>query len=280
MSWKDSVSIEEWMFYWLFGKPKRRVSVFELKESKLQELEPVFFLSTGRAGTKWFTDLLSHDKRSVTLHDPYPNLALQNRFAYEEIMQGRGHEALQQIIWTARENYFRHSYKSGKRIIETNSSITFFAPILSEMFPKSKFVHLVRNPVSFVKSGYNRGYYSDHPQEARRIMPCGAELESWRNFDQIEKISWLWKETNRFVRDFGSNLEGDRFLTFNFEDLTLERIKDVIHFIDVEISDKQISRAIAVPKNVQKQKKASLSESVIGQIHRICDAEAKHYEMK
>ncbi len=267
---------------WLleFGISKRPGSIFDLRYSNFNDLpDPVFFLSTGRAGTKWFSEIIRKDKRVKVLHNPYPNFAIQNKYVYDCLKGDPKHleglyNCIKELYLTGRENYLRYGFKTDRRLIETNSSITFFAPMLAKLFPGSRFIHLVRPPEEFVRSGLNRGYYSGHVQDIRRIIPYSLNEKDWLGFSQVEKVSWLWFETNRFIHEFGKSLSKDRFCVFPFKDLSSDRIMELLSFIEVNISESHVKRKILKPVNKQRKIMVDhLKETDLNTIRRICSNE-------
>lgn len=237
-----------------YGKSVKQISTEEIS-TQLHLLEkPVFFLSTGRCGTKWMDKLISSDKNILSLHAPVPNLALQNKFAYNTQRTNANtpfaEEALGQIFLTAREQHFRYAYKTQKRIVETNNHITFFAYAINKLLPQARFVHLYRNPVEFVRSGARRGWYTNNKQaNAKVITPLNNSL--WNSASQIQKIAWLWNETNQFIENFKDTLSSDKVYTFNFNLLTTENIKSLIDFMNVSVDNTVIDTLLNKKVNVQ-----------------------------
>jgi hypothetical protein len=248
--------------YWFFklGKPKNRASIFDLRNNPGHHIQqPVFFLSTGRCGTKWFSSLLSSDPGLALFHQPTPSMAMQSRTVYE-ILVKRGGAASEEeksliieLFWAARENHLRYTYKTGKRYVETNNYITFFAPFLYEIFPEARFVHLVRHPGEFVRSGVNRNYYTDtHSDDTKRIEPVTGKIaEKWSTMGQVEKTAWLWNETNLFIRDFLTTIPGEQQTRFNFNQLEAPLIQDVLQFMGSDIALRKINKLI--PKRINAQ---------------------------
>jgi len=252
----QSLSLEDIKWLLEFGKPNKQTTIYTLRKNLFNGLKPpVFFLSTGRCGTKWFSEVMKHDKSSKVLHSPYPVLAVQSKLAYE-ILSDKNDidkvkiDLLKEMILAARENYLRYSYKTDRRIIETNNYITFFAPILAELFPQAKFVHLIRHPSEFVRSGLRRNYYTDSADDIKRIIPSGISTSEWKEYDRIEKISHLWRETNSFVDKMKSDYPS-RFYTFLFSDFDTDDVQKMFDFIDVNISDKIVTANINKPINAQ-----------------------------
>jgi hypothetical protein len=78
------IPVDELYWFIKFGKSKRKCNIYDLRADNFNGIErPVFFLSTGRCGTKWFSSLLSFDKRVRVLHNPVPNLGSQSKAVYE-----------------------------------------------------------------------------------------------------------------------------------------------------------------------------------------------------
>ncbi|MBU8893923.1 MAG: sulfotransferase [Bacteroidales bacterium] len=246
-------------FYWLFkaGKSKRKVSTSELKTDLNKYIKsPVFFLSTGRCGTKWFSDLMSSNKSTMVLHNPKPSFANQNKLVYEifhkkEISDSEKN-LVKEIFLSGREQYLRYSYKTQKSYVETNNYISFFAPVLIKLFPDAKFIHLYRHPGEFVRSGIRRNYYvKNNPDDIKRITPTDEEQsKNWDKLSQLEKTSWLWNETNLFIEHFKKEYNANCY-NFNFNELNLENVTSLMNFMDVGISQSNIAKALNKKSNVQ-----------------------------
>lgn len=258
MNIKELTNITLDDIYWRLkiGKSLKRLTSFELRSDLNKYVQdPVFFLSTGRCGTKWFSDLFKHNKSLMVLHSPIPNLAIQGKLAYEISYKGSLTESenrlIQEIFFAGREQLLRYSYKTNKRYIETNNYITFFAPVLAEIFPDAKFVHLYRHPGEFVRSGIRRNYYTtNNSDDIKRISPLN-EAESWKEKSQLEKISWLWNETNQFIENFKEKYP-ENCTDFNFNDLTKEKVVSLMEFLNIDISPSLISRSLNKKSNIQK----------------------------
>ena len=262
MSLKDIID-ENIIPLWYYGIPKRKGTFIDLRKNDFNDLfPPVFFLSTGRSGTKWFAELLNRGKNTLVFHVPKPDLSVQNVFAYNCLQKEQLQtdqdlwHAIAEIFLAAREQNLRYSYKTRKRYIETNNFLTFFAPVLAELFPESKFVHLYRHPGEFVRSAMDRNYYGEEdPWKMRRIKPVSGEyLNKWGHLSQLEKSAWMWNETNLFIEHFKSKINPDRIFSFNFNELTMENVKSLTQFIGVDFKENVIRKNIYRKKNVQKKK--------------------------
>lgn len=243
------------------GKPKHKATIYDIRNNIGEYIkEPVFFLSTGRCGTKWFSELLKKDKNLAIFHHPTPSMAMQGRKVYEWYTRGNGalsnseQELIVEMFWAGREDFLRYTYKSGKRYVETNNYITFFAPVLKQIFPDAKFVQLIRHPGEFIRSGIARSYYSGGNRDLMRPVPVhGAYIEKWGELDRIEKIAWLWNETNSYIQEFFKDLPEEQYIIFDFNKKNTQNIRDLSSLLNVEISDRQISKALHRQVNIQKK---------------------------
>lgn len=250
------IPLEELYWNLKVGRSKRKASVYTVMNNLSENIkQPVFFLSTGRCGTKWFSDVLSFNKDLMVLHNPIPSLARQSKEVFWLFKNATNNELkmkmAQEIFLTGREQYLRFSYKSDKRYIETNNYITFFAPILAEIFPDSRFVHLYRHPADFVRSGIRRGYYQPgNEDDIKRIIPSDSN-EDWQSYSRVEKVGWLWNQTNSFIEQFKSTTKAD-YMNFNFNSLSLASVKELFNFLNLEIPENKIEKLLNQKSNVQK----------------------------
>lgn len=280
------ISLDELYWNLKIGKSKRRTNIFEMRNELSERVkDPVFFLSTGRCGTKWFSELLDNNGNCV-LHSPIPSFALQNRIVYDvlnsENQDNTKFELIKEIFLTGREQHLRFCYKAEKRYIETNNYITFFAPILAKIFPEAKFVHLYRHPGEFVRSGVRRGYFAkENPDDLKRPIPTqdgGAMLTS-----QIQKVSWLWNATNQFVEDFKTG-RAERCFSFNFNELNEQNVNNLMEFLNIELPNgllnKQLRRKVNVQTKGNYKNYHDWNKSEKADLQLICGALASKYKYK
>lgn len=250
--------IDNIIAYIKYGRSKRKGTIYHLRKNNFADItSPIFFLSTGRTGTKWFANILAHNKNLLVFHAPKPDLSVQSAFAYKVLKESnfkpdvKLETAIKEIFLAGREENLRYAYKTKKRYVETNNYITFFAPIIAKVFPDSIFIHLHRHPGEFVRSGLNRDYYSDTDKDIQRRIVSSEN--TWHNYSQIEKISWLWNETNSFIEHFKNQIDSKRVYTFKFENLKEDELKKLFHFLNITISSTLLRKKIHVKVNVQKK---------------------------
>lgn len=255
--------LDELYWYFKVGKPKRRLTAYQIREELNTYIkEPVFFLSTGRCGTKWFSDLLAKDRDLAVFHAPLPNLAVPGKTAWS-ISKTNNFDLpdnefllLKEIFLAGREQHLRYTAKAQKRYVETNNYITFFAPVLAKIFPDAKFVHIVRDPVSFIRSGMDRSYYlPGNTDDVKRIVPVtDIGGKNWDSLSKYAKVAWLWKETNAFIDSFYATLPSSRIMLFPFNLSNPAGVVEVMEFIGSNISGKQVKAMLSKKKNVQRSR--------------------------
>ena len=89
----------------------------------------------------------------------------------------------------------------NKVYVECNQCLSFFAPVISKLFRKSKFVHIIRHPGDFVRGGIRKGWHkNDSIWESGRVRMI--DQGEWNRLDQMERLFWVWWVTNQFLEEF------------------------------------------------------------------------------
>lgn len=243
-----------------FGMVKNSLSLFDLRNENFAQIEkPVFFLSTGRCGTKWFTKLLSSDASLKVFHNQHPEFLYQGKMCYELLKENQAKQhlpLLKEVFLTGREDLMLKCAQTNHRYVETNNRITFFAPVINEIFKDAIFIHVYRHPIQFITSGLNRRWYKGDPHDVARIESKDA---SWNNYSQLEKIAWLWNETNKFIDEFLDGIPDDRKYTLNFNQKNTQNIQELLNIIDVSVSEGKLDELM--DKRVNSQKISTATEA-------------------
>ena len=228
---------------------KKIENAHDLPDRVLSESKPVFILSTGRAGTQFITELIDGTKGWDVVHEPQPELLYTSRWAYEN------QNAIGEIkaaFLAARYEILRNSYLKNCRYLETNNRVSFLAPAIAELIPSAQFIHLVRKPESFVRSGMLRNWFTnEHLTDEGRIFPKKNGPQT-----QEEKIGWLWNETNQFIHNFGLTIPSQRFLSLRSEDLFQknESVEELYSFLNLDYpGNEAIAKLRKKPVNQSKR---------------------------
>jgi len=250
-------SKRQWYWLWEMGLSKKKADVYTMRNNSFRDLHrPVFFLSTGRTGTKWFAELLKEDKKLSVFHSCVPDLAIQNKFIYEfpNTDPALKNETTKEIFLSAREEYLIYANKTQKQFVETNNQFVFFAPMIAKLIPHAIFIHLYRHPGEFVRSGVRRKWYDQEDLSKYKLITNNKiDTDEWQNLSEIEKIAWLWNETNEFIEDFKKSIPSERFFEFNFNELDTENTLKLAQFIGADISPQNIQSRLNKSENSQQQ---------------------------
>ena len=237
-------------------KIKKKVdSYLELPEMMFSEMNPVFVVSTGRAGSELLVKLMNESKIGSVYHEPRPRMFYGSKLLFETKQDIQSNQI---AYLNARYDLLKKAYLEESRFIETNNRNTFFISALNKLFPKAKFIHLVRHPGDFVRSGIRRKYYSGNENDDSRIKPQANEkaFTAWDRFSKIEKVGWLWNSTNNFIEEEKIHLNIENILFIKSEDLFLkpDTYNKICSFLNHPLlNDKKISSIIKRPINKQKQ---------------------------
>ena len=174
-----------------------------------------FILSTGRCGTALLTKILDLSPRLLVHHNPKPELEWVSSLIHQE---SPPLDCLRLAILAARfDKFFLEAFQRDRIYDETNNRISLFAPTLAQILPNSKFIHIVRDPANFVRSGMRRNYYADGTVQHQRLMPTNDP--GWNQMSQLEKIAWEWNEINQNIEQFKAEIDSNRIMTITSESL-------------------------------------------------------------
>ncbi len=196
-----------------------------LKQKLLKEFDhncpSVFVLSTGRVGTQTLAALFGLAANVFAYHEPKPKLYGLSKLSYEYSDDTLISTVLQEAFLTTRKELLNYSLDCGRGYIETSPQTTFLVPVILEVIPNVRFLHIVRNPRDVVRSAMRRKWYEGHSADQTRIVPLSdsEENQQWQKFSAFQKNLWLWHETNRWILKFTSNLPADRTLLVHSEDI-------------------------------------------------------------
>ena len=87
----------------------------------------------------------------------------------------------------------------------------------------------------------------------------------WINLSQIEKIAWLWNETNHFIEEFKSTNKNNPVLTLKAEEIfnNYKSIESIFTFIGISEINPAVKKMIKKPVNKQKKKEISSIENLL-----------------
>lgn len=223
-----------------------------------KQLQPVWVLSTGRTGTNTLTKLLNCSPFLDVRHEPAPELFAFSYDYYSGAIDRK--TALRSLIYLRDEIVFR-SFRDGFIYIETNNRLTYLADLLLELYPRSKFIFIHRDPYQFIRSGMRRDYYSGHLLDSARIIPNPSNeyADRWEAMSTLEKVAWNWATVNEVCLNFIERLPAEQQMVFSSERLfnaDLKLMENLFNFCgssQYHPPAKNIKRVLDKKHNVQKK---------------------------
>lgn len=189
---------------------------------------PIFVLTAGRSGSKFIHHVFSHCSDMRSYHEAFPTLQYYSNFAFQNQNEPN---ILNKMFEASRMELMLDAYNNEKIYAESNQCLVFFSKAILSTFKKAKFIHLVRHPGDFVRSAIMKGWHkNDSIWEAGRIR--FKDAEAWQKLDQIEKLAWVWSETNKYISTFTNNCLHSNSLFVKLEKFVRDTnvFKDIISF--------------------------------------------------
>jgi hypothetical protein len=215
----------------------------------------VFTVSTGRTGTVTLIELISLSPRVQAFHEPKPLLGDLNVKAFYNLNQNPEQY---------RKAFIRNRWKKisaagfREKIYVEHSVMVAFMPLIADLLPNSKFIHLYRHPGAVVRSGMRRGWFQGHEWDHYRVSPNEghADRNLWDSeWGPFEKNCWFWNRINAEGIRLAESLGQDRVMQVAFERLVDSEdsvVGEIFDFIGVSRpGESQIKKVLAKKHNSQ-----------------------------
>ncbi len=200
--------------------------------------DPVFIIGTGRCGSSLLVDVLaSNPEIKVSQFEWYHTFlkTLKRSYVSEIFLTDiidikkvsaesvRSWNALDKFYMKALFRYFA-SY-SNQRYLIKSPAISLILPEIRSLFPKSKFIHLYRNPYAVTLSVYKKEYFrvdryrEDYSDEAFKELAAN-----------------YWNDSMRAMDSFADSLSREDYLEMSYENFTTDprnKTSALAKFLDV-----------------------------------------------
>lgn len=176
---------------------------------------PVFILSTGRTGTQFFKDYINGTPgNAYCRHEPGPSRRF--KFLSNLYLNGKaGSNLIVQTYLGSRKRLFLRN--QGLTYIESSNFMFGCIPSLNTHYEDIRIIHIVRNPVDYVKSHLNHGFWRGHKKFFALYIPYWLEkLEVSTPSDPVDLLSSRWNYVNRQIQTYS---ESNKYLRVKFEEL-------------------------------------------------------------
>ncbi len=229
------------------------------------ELPHVMVLSTGRCGTVSLWHLLS-GSNVVPYHNYWWHAHLPSRLeAMCRFVSGRydGSESLWHEWMTTRAAEWLGCVSQRKPMVALNHWDTIWAPVFAALHPRSRFVHLRRDPVALFESFYGKAQWGT---DQLRPLFYAFDPYRWCETTQSEAacLAWYFQFTEAFARSVARVVAPGRFIEIEAEKLFAqdrEELGRLLDFIDADISLDRAMAHFETPVNAKAHKARPIPEA-------------------
>ncbi len=181
-------------------------------------IDTVFIVSTGRTGTKSLANFFNQFAGIVSKHEPIPDCLLLGNYFARNLL----------TFEEARDRLRRDRQVTLNRIadettidtyIESNNRLYSLIPVIRDVFPEPRFVHIVRDGRDVVRSMMSRSAFKPGDRYRLKASQLNADpyASRWENLSRFEKICWWWQKKDGLIRKALNY--GEDNITLKFEDL-------------------------------------------------------------
>jgi len=234
--------------------------------------EPFFIVSSGRSGTAMLHKALSavpgvemHHEYMVQITQP---LAVRRYLGLTDAGETR------RLIGETYGGAIR--YSDASHWGDSSNKLSWLIPDLAALFPKARFVHLVRDGRKVASSYFHKLGNECYDDTSTRILQAhldsdapapppekkywwplprrgSADAGRFRAFSQFERICWHWAELNRVVLEGLSRISAERTLFVKLEDLRASpfEVRGLYEFLGLPYRDEAYG-VFARPHNVNR----------------------------
>ncbi len=233
---------------------------------------PIFVVGSGRCGTRTIFKLLSgiptieiHHEYVCTHVQPLAAMYFMNKISKEEVkrelMKLHG-----SAIFYSRDEYW----------VDCSNKLSWIIQPLLELFPKAKFVHLVRDGRKVANSFFHKLPDEMYDQDSVGVLtewlknkngtpmpppekkywwnipqPGQPFAEEFPHFDQFQRACYQWVEANRVIIESLQSIPEEQKLFVRLEELTKNRqiLKQFLAFFGVEYEE-HFFEYLQTPQNV------------------------------
>ena len=221
---------------------------------------PIFLISTGRTGTKFFSDFFSsygidvasyHTSSFTRVLNVLGNMYWRKLFS----------RSVMKFLWKRLK--FKRIKSHGSRYIECNPYYYNMIDIILDFFPGAKFIFIVRSPKAFIVSHIKWERQRLKSMVANRLVPFWQptsyldQVKGFTNdyYQRVEFYSKIWARKNTAI--MGAVSGKDNVITLFFEQLFhpetgVKVMSGLVRWLDVPLNKPISQDMITAKKNISK----------------------------
>lgn len=252
---------------------------------------PIFVIGSGRSGTRAVFKLLSGID-SIEIYHEYVCTHIQPLASlyYMKLLEKNEIKARFKELHGSAIHYSKAKYW-----VDCSNKLSWIIEPILEIYPNARFVNLVRDGRKVANSFVHKLGDEMYDDESVRVMrewlknPKGVPMpppekkywwnipqkgqpfyEDFPSFDQFERASYHWRESNRVILESLKKVPKAQHRTYKLEELTSDRkvLTDFLSFFDLEY-DEHFFEALQTPQNVVFPMDFELTQKQLEQFNRI-----------
>lgn len=148
-------------------------------------------------------------------------------------------------IFVQRDLYANNQYN----YLGSNPALWALLPIIREIMPKAKIIHIIRDGRSWIRSVYSRKINNEGYLKKNRhghvwkfttdAVNYDLYYGEWQNMNMIERLAWIWKTKNQLI--VNTIKDDANSITIKYEDIfnrstNNHGMSNLIDFISEDVS--------------------------------------------
>ena len=232
--------------YYLKLDRHRPMTSERLSSSLLPRLErPIFIIGAARSGTTFLGDCIGR-LPEITYHHEPPATKAAGRYVYEGLWGFRRSRWFFRLVY----NWLVRVERDGDlRFSEKTPTNIFLIPFLSEAFPRSQFIHIIRDGRDASSSHMHKPWLRAEDAWTGEREPGGYLHGPWPKFwvepdrreefistSDARRMAWAWRRYTETGLQYGPPLGSDRYHELRYEDLVRQPLDEgerMLDFLDI-----------------------------------------------
>lgn len=210
-----------------------------------------FVFGTGRSGSEAISENLNMHPDIVAYHEDIKQFI---RLSTELAHSKRSFTEVKEEI----KNIFKNKIVENdkKAIIHSDQRFWNLIPILKDLFPDAKFIHLIRDGRKTIRSMFAKNWFSEQDFEINKqqwaeyrlngFLTGAVSEEKWyKEWTAFERCCWYWQHLNRVIYE---SLKDDKnFYLIKLEEMD-DKMPEIFNFLELEKISLEFKRFNSVSK--------------------------------
>jgi hypothetical protein len=223
-------------------KRKRPMTAKRIVSSIRPSLErPVFIVGAARSGTSFLGDCIGRIPE-ISYHREPPATKAAGRYVYDDLWSYRRSRWFFRLVYRW---LLRMERDGDLRFSEKTPTNVFLISFLSQAFPGSQFVHIIRDGRDAASSHMQKPWLRAADAGSGEREPGGYLYGPWPKFwvepkrreefthtSDARRVAWAWRRYTEAGMEQGQELGPDRYHELRYEALVREPQTEAVRLLD------------------------------------------------